>query len=231
MQGARVASSYRQQLEFFLHPSALLLMAQFAEILLYPATEHTNVGRALLGSTGIVVLLTTLRLIHHTKQRVWYAAGLAVAAVVLDLLTVTLGFQQLRAWQAALQALFYFYAVRCLIAYIPADRRGTLDELFAAAATFTLIVWAFTQLYELCQLLQPAAFGDIGSATGPRSWSELMFMSFSLFTSNGIGTTVPMTAVSRAVGDIEMFSGPMYLALVVSRLVSIVAGNRLDREG
>jgi hypothetical protein len=50
-----------------------------------------------------------------------------------------------------------------------------------------------------------------------------MFLSFALFTNTGIGTVVPLTAASRAIGDLEMFAGVMYLALVVSRLVGQTA--------
>lgn len=126
--------------------------------------------------------------------------------------------------------MLYFYTAYCLIGYMLADRRATIDELYAAAATFTLLVWAFTEVLVLCQLLEPAAFNGTGVPGDLRSWSELMFLSFALFTNTGIGTTVPMSAASRAIGDIEMFAGVMYLALVVSRLVGMAVGGGAARR-
>ncbi|HEX7324783.1 MAG TPA: two pore domain potassium channel family protein [Rhodanobacteraceae bacterium] len=225
-----VAGGWRQQARLYLHPSALLLLVQLLEIVLYPATRDTPAGRALLGIVGAAVLLLALRLIHHTQGLVWHAALLAVAAIVLNIAWAVFGGTSLQAWQAGLEALLYFYTARCLIGYMLADRRATRDELFAAAATFTLLVWAFTELLVLCQLLQPAAFTGAGAPGDPRSWSELIFLSFAMFTNTGIGTTVPMSAASRAIGDIEMFSGVMYLALVVSRLVGLVTATGARKQ-
>ncbi len=39
-----------------------------------------------------------------------------------------------------------------------ADRYLTRDELFAAAAVFTLLAWGFAFLYNICQLLIPNSF-------------------------------------------------------------------------
>ncbi len=73
--------------------------------------------------------------------------------------------------------------------------------------------------------MQPAAFG-VTAGGEPRNWGELMFLSFALFTSTGIGSVVPMSTAARAIGDFEMFAGVMYLALVVSRLVGMQAARR-----
>jgi hypothetical protein len=205
------------------HPSTLLLLVQLIEVVLYPATANIAIGRALLSLAGALVLLTALRLIRYVAAHVWLAAILAGLAMAFDVAWLALGWPSLKSWQAALEALFYFYTAYALIRYILRDNRPTKDELVAAAATFTLLVWAFTNLLVLCQLLQPSAFLNAGEAGNPRSWSELMFLSFALFTNTGIGTVVPLTAASRAIGDLEMFAGVMYLALVVSRLVGQTA--------
>lgn len=226
---AGTAGWWRQQARFWGHPSALLLLVQLLQVVLYPAAAGLHAARALLDLAGIAVLLLALRLIHHTRGFVWHAAIVGVIAVALDIAHAVTGTPALQAWQAGAEALLYFYTARCLIGYMLADRRATADELFAAAATFTLLVWAFTQLLVLCQMLQPDAFIGAAAAGGLRSWSELTFLSFALFTSTGIGAVVPMTAASRAIGDIEMFTGVMYLALVVSRLIGLAVGGATMR--
>ncbi|CAD7338188.1 two pore domain potassium channel family protein [Sphingomonadales bacterium 58] len=205
------------------HPSTLLLLVQLIEVVLYPATGNTEVGRTLLSIVGVLVLLAALRLIRFITASIWCAAILAILAVSFNVAGLILGWPSLKAWKAGLEALFYFYTAYSMIRYILGDSRPTTDELVAAAATFTLLVWAFTNLLVLCQLLQPSAFLGASEAGEPRSWSELMFLSFALFTNTGIGTVVPLTAASRAIGDLEMFAGVMYLALVVSRLVGQAA--------
>jgi hypothetical protein len=136
----------------------------------------------------------------------------------------------LKPWWAALEALFYFYAAGCLIAYMLADRRATTDEMFAAGATFTLLAWAFTYLFVLCQVLQPGCFAAAVNPADPRSWTELLFLSFALMSSTGIGDVIPITVHARALASLEMFVGVMYIALVVSRLIGLSVSREDDRE-
>lgn len=201
------------------HPSALLLLAQLVCIPLYPLVEDMHAARMLLGIFGVVILLLALRMIRYTSTRIWPGVCLAVLAVLASGFYLSGGHDDLRAWHAGLEALFYFYAASRLIAYMLADRRATSDELFAVGATFTLLVWAFAYLLVLCQTLQPASFS--AAAASPYGWSDLMFLSFALMSSTGIGNVVPMSGMAKAVGDLEMFTGVMYLALVVSRLIGL----------
>lgn len=203
------------------HPSAILLLVQLAGLLLYPFIEQTRSARALFGAFGVVVLLLAISMVQRTRGRGWVSLAIAVPAVVLNVMGLTLNLPALRPWWAALEALFYFYAAGCLIAYMLADRRATTDELFAAGATFTLLAWAFTFVFVLCQTLQPGCFSSAVDPQAPRTWTELLYLSFALMSSTGIGDVIPITVHARAVTSLEMFVGVMYLALVVSRLIGL----------
>jgi len=203
------------------HPSAVLLLVQLSGLLLYPFIEHTRPARALLGAFGVLVLGLAISMVRRTRGRAWISACIAVPAVLLNVLDLTLDMPSLRPWWAALEAAFYFYAAGCLIAYMLGDRRATTDELFAAGATFTLLVWAFTYVFVLCQTLQPGCFAAAVNPQAPRSWTELLFLSFALLSSTGIGDVIPVTVHVRAVASLEMFAGVMYIALVVSRLIGL----------
>jgi len=122
---------------------------------------------------------------------------------------------------SALESVFYFYAAGSLIAYMMADRKASLDELFAAGATFTLLAWGFTHLFVLVQELQPGCFLAAVDPQAARTWTELMYLSFALLSSTGIGDVIPVTVHARAAASVAMFVGVMYLALVVSRLIGM----------
>jgi hypothetical protein len=117
---------------------------------------------------------------------------------------------------AALEAAFYFYATGSLIAYMLEDEFASVDELFAAGATFTLLAWAFAYVYVVCEALLPGSFGAL-AGSGNRTWMELLFLSFTTLSGVGLGDIVPLLPMARALVMIEEFSGVMYLALVVSR--------------
>ncbi len=124
-------------------------------------------------------------------------------------------------WTAGLEAVFYFYATGSLIGYMVQDWVATTDELLAAGATFTLLAWAFAYVYVVCQALIPGSFAAGGDAGGVRTWMELLYLSVAVLSSVGLSDIVPATPMGRAIVMIESFVGIMYIALVVSRLISI----------
>lgn len=213
------------------HPSAILLLAQLLALLAYPFSEGTPGGAAWFGAFGAVVLLLAMRMVHRTAghARFVIALVLAVPAVASNLLATAGGVAWLAPWSAVLEALFYFHAAACLVAYMLADRRATSDELFAAGATFTLLAWAFAHVFSACQALQPGCFGTTPAGLATRSWTELLFFSFVLLSSTGIGDVVPLTPHARALASLEIFVGVMYLALVVSRLIGLTVLSRTER--
>lgn len=204
------------------HPSAILLVVQLAGLLLYPFLESTRSGPIALGAFGIVVLIITTRMVRRTPGLTWISVCIALPAIVmLALQALRNDMDWLLPWSASLEAVFYFYAAGSLIAYMMKDWHATTDELFAAGATFTLLVWGFTYAFVVLQALQPGSFLAAINPEQPRSWTELMFLSFALLSSTGIGDVIPVKPPARALASIEMFTGVMYLAAVVSRLIGL----------
>lgn len=210
------------------HPSAILLTVQLAGMLLYPFIEGTDAGRIGFGVFGIVVLAVTTGMVRRTPGLNWVSGSIALPAVVMLALQALFGMPWLLPWSAALEAVFYFYAAGSLIAYMMADRHATVDELFAAGATFTLLAWAFAYLYVLMQVLQPGCFAAAVNPQSLRTWTELMYMSFALLSSTGIGDVIPLSTHARMLAAVEMFVGVMYLAAVVSRLIGLTLLERRD---
>lgn len=203
------------------HPSAILLLVQLAGMVLYPFIENTQASRIGFGVFGIVVLIVTTGMVRRTPGLTWVSVGIALPAVALLALQLVFGMPELSPWSSALEAMFYFYAAGSLIAYMLADRKATTDELFAAGATFTLLAWGFTYAFLLLQALQPGCFAAVVNAGAPRTWTELMYLSFALLSSTGIGDVIPVTPHARALAALEMFVGVMYLAAVVSRMIGL----------
>lgn len=203
------------------NPCAILLAVQLAGLLLYPFAERTPLAQTVLNAFGILVLLLAVSLVRRTAWLTGLSVAIAVPAIALLVLQALFDMPWLALWSAALEALFYFHAAGGLIVYMLEDRRATSDELFAAGATFTLLAWAFTNLFIVAQILQPGCFTAAVNPQAQRSWSELMYLSFALLSSTGIGDVVPVTVHARALASAEMFTGVMYLATVVSRLIGL----------
>jgi len=164
--------------------------------------------------------------VRRSPWLTWLGLLLALPIVVLSVVTAITPRSDLVVWTAALEALFYFYATGSLIAYMVQDWVATNDELFAAGATFTLLAWAFAYVYVVCQALIPGSFAAGGDGGAVRTWMELLYLSVAVLSSVGLSDIVPVTPMARAIVMIESFVGIMYIALVVSRLISISVAER-----
>ena len=136
-------------------PSAILLAAQLAGVLLYPFMEGNEAGRALFSLFGIIVLWLVLRIVRSSTALTSFGLVLGVPATVLLLVQAAQGGDEtLLPYSSALEAVLYFYAAYALMHYMLADHRITRDELFAVGATFTLVAWAFAYVYVVCQAIE-----------------------------------------------------------------------------
>ena len=192
------------------HPCAVLLFVQILSILLYPLMEDTSAGRALFGLIGLLVLGAALYVVKRGPWLTGFAVLLALPVVVLsDLAGVRLRSQQIA------------YHVRAR-GHVLLLRSGQLDRLHAGGrvrnarravrrrGTFTLLAWAFAYVYVVCQALLPGSFGALAGPDNPRTWMELLFLSFTTLSSVGLGDIIPLLPMARALVMIEQFAGVMY---------------------
>jgi hypothetical protein len=207
-------------------PSALLLAAQLLGVLVYPFMEGNAVGRALFSVFGILVLGLVVLAVRDKPGLTWVALILGAPATVLLVIQAVTQDDALLPYSSALEALLYFYAAGTLIAYMLADHRVTRDELFAVGATFTLVAWAFAYVYVVLQAIEPHSFTAAVDANDPRTWMELLFLSFTTLSSTGLGDVIPVKPHARSIVMIEQLAGLAYVAIVVSRLVGLTVTRR-----
>ena len=183
--------------------------------------EASPRGRAVFGVFGLVVLGVTLRVVRRSPAATWLALMLAVVVVALSVAHAITPHPALPAAIAIWQSIFYFYATGSLIAYMLQDWVATTDELFAAAATFTLLAWAFAYVYTVVQAIEPGSFTAAVDPDAQRTWMELLFLSFTVLTSTGLSDVVPIEPFARSVCMIEQLCGLGYVAVLVSRVIGL----------
>jgi hypothetical protein len=207
-------------------PSAVLLFSQLAALLVYPAMEGNEVGRALFSVLGIAFLGLVLLAVQGSPTLTWVGVLLAVPASLLLVVQAITRSDELLPYSSAFEAVLYFYAAAGLLAYMLADHEITRDELFAVGATFTLVAWGFAYVYVVCQAIAPVSFTAAVDPTGDRSWVELLFLSFTTLSSTGLSDVVPIRPFARSLVMLEQVAGVAYIAMVVSRLVGLTVMRR-----
>ena len=207
-------------------PSAILLVAQLAGVLLYPFMEGSDAGRALFSLFGVGVLGLVLLAVRRSPAHTWVGVLLGLPATCLLLIQAVTGDDALLPYSSAFEAVLYLYAAGALIAYMLADHEITRDELFAVGATFTLIAWAFAYAYTVCQAIEPGSFTAAVDPGDERSWMELLFLSFTTLSSTGLGDVIPVQPFARGLVMIEQLVGLAFIAMLVSRLVGLTVLRR-----
>ncbi len=210
-------------------PSAWLLLVQLLILILAPLTNDSVTSHAVSWCLSALALLLLATIIRNSP----IFSGFGLFFVILGLglsSSVLFGLDSPKVQVAAhlVEAVAYFYGAAGLLMYMFEDEYLTRDELFAAGAVFTLLAWGFAFLYSVCQVWYPGSFNAV--AAGPRSWLELIFLSFSIQSGTGLSDIVPLSPAARVLAALQMFSGVMYLTLVVSRLVALQYISHLPKD-
>jgi hypothetical protein len=209
-------------------PSAILLAAQLAGVLVYPAMEDSKAGTALFSLFGIAILALVVLSVRSSPGFTWVAIVLGTPATILLLIQAITRDDALLPYSSAFEAVLYFYAAGALIVYVLEDHVVTRDELFAVGATFTLVAWAFAYTFTVYQAIEPNSFTAAVSPGADRTWVELLFLSFTTLSSTGLSDVLPIKPFARSLVMIEQFAGVAYIAMVVSRLVGLLVVTRND---
>jgi hypothetical protein len=204
------------------HPSAVLLAVQLLGVVLYPFMGESPTGRAAWSLFALVVLVVAVRAVRATPAWSWVVIGLLLPVAVLTILEALYPTDvTILLWSSVLHAAFYLYTSYGFMRYMFLDRHVTPDELYATGATFTVVAWAFAYLYVAVQILWPGSFVAAVAPEAPRTWVELLFLSFTTLTSTGLSDVVPVSGQARSIVMIEQVAGLMYVALVISRIVGL----------
>ena len=203
------------------NPCGVLLAAQFVAVLAYPFAGDNEVGRAIIGVFGAVILIVAVYAVRATPVLTWVALVLGVPVLVLTVVEATNPTNnQVVFWSALFHAAFYGYTAYGLVRYLFEDTWVTRDEIFAVGANFTVVAWMFAYLFMALQVVRPGSFVAY-QGEGQRTFLELLYLSFANLTSVGLSDVTAVLPMARSIIIIEQVMGVMYVALIVARVVGL----------
>jgi hypothetical protein len=115
---------------------------------------------------------------------------------------------------------FYVVVIVYLLEYVFNPQVMTSDKLFGAAACYLMLGVAWTDAYVLMQHYNPQAF-SVQPGAPPRSYWDLLYMSFGCLTSNGTGDVLPNGNKVRSLVILEQLTGALFAATLIARLAGI----------
>lgn len=105
----------------------------------------------------------------------------------------------------------------------------TFHRIQGAVAAYLLLGLLWGHAYALVASLRPHAFSGMpGAAEGARAF---YYFSFVTLTTVGYGDILPVHPAARSLAMLEAVTGPLYLAILVARLVSLSVSPPAESEG
>ncbi|MCE5327088.1 MAG: potassium channel family protein [Planctomycetaceae bacterium] len=222
------------------HVSPLILLSSLVVLLALEATLGGGafVGLLLEGALTFVVLASAL-VIRAQARFLRILLALGVPTVIVGWM-VRLGFAPM--WlvdvRDGLFAGLLLVVVASMVGSLFRARRITEGTLIQAASMYLLLGIAFAAAYAIIARAIPGAFRAGAGVfqippVGRASLTEMLYFSFATFTTLGYGDITPAVPLTRAVAVIEATVGPLYLAIVIARLVAVFTVQREseDRPG
>lgn len=217
---ASFARIFRQRC-FYLFLSILVL------IVVAPFLTETVHGRVLVQAAEVFVLIASVAAVGRTTMPFVIALLLGIPAFLFQS-SITFGYgdsETFRIWSNIFHGTFYLVAIVYLLRYVFSPDVMTDDKLFGAASVYLMLAIMFTYAYLIVQLVEPGAFGA-RAGERPRTFYDLLYMSFGVLTSNGPGDVTPVGAKVRSIVILEQITGVLYVAILIARLAGIYPPRR-----
>jgi len=171
-------------------------------------------------------------------RRVHLAIGVALAVVSLAGRGAFLARPQ--DWDAQTLAVLDYatdlpvlaFLIVVLFARVLHSKHIDWDTISGSICIYLLIGALWAVCYALALAVDPAAiaFNSEQPATSGR-FGLLMYFSFVTLTTLGYGDIVPHSPLARSLAALEAVIGPLYLTIMIARLVGLHIGNQTPARG
>ena len=199
-------------------PDLLLLFSLLLVILIYPALDHGDVRRLILGALMFLpVSLATVRL-AEIKNRLWPAVVLMAAAIAFGFAGNFFPTRVVIGTKWGLLTIFFAVTVVGLFSYLKNARSVSDVHLTTAVSIYLLLGMQWFALYSAIDVFYPGSI--LHASGGPDRHSELLYFSLVTLSTIGYGDVVPLTGEMRMLAALEGVTGVLYIAITVALLVS-----------
>jgi hypothetical protein len=198
--------------------SAMLLVVIFV----MPPLLAGSAGRRLAGDVAFAILLVSgvLALADRGLART-VILPVALLTVAVDLGSWVVPVPPVLVQGVGLLALLLLLAV--VLFHTLRDGPITFHRIQGGVAAYLLLGVAWAHAYSLVALGRPGAFSGAADPDGPRAF---LYFSFVTLTTVGYGDVLPVHPAARSLAMLEAVVGPLYLAILLARLVSAAVAPR-----
>ena len=207
--------------------NSLLLIALMLLVLAHPFFPAENLAHVVFLVTVSTVLVGAIWAVSRQRRVLVASLSLAAPTFTAAWLQHFIERRWLTAVYLVLGALFLGFTAVVVLRQTLEGAAVTTDTIAGAICFYILlgVIWAL--IYALIELTHPGSFLDrghpVGSAGHHSLVPELLYLSLVTLSTVGYGDILPITQQARMLAAVEGIIGPLYLAVLITRLVSLAS--------
>jgi len=203
-----------------------------AIIIIYPYFVGGEFGRVVLSLLfSIILIFATLTIVGKKRVSV-LAILLLIPSLIMQWLYYIYNSQELLilSYTFSLLALTLI-TLSILLEVVRAKTPIPKHVIWGAIAVYLLLGLTWATLFNLMEMITPGSFMYVLNPDTILNTSDFFYYSFVTLATLGYGDIVPMTAQARSVAILEAVTGALYLAILISKLVSMsLASHEHDKS-
>ncbi|MHC4666021.1 MAG: ion channel [Planctomycetota bacterium] len=188
----------------------------------------------LIGAKVLMDIFVTLILISGlyaaSEKRHFFYIGMVIAfpGLAIHWLGYFVEVPSLSIVGEVFSAMFFTFLVVLILNNLFKKKKVTADVIAGAICGYLLIGLMWANFFSVLEILQPGSF-QIPDYLSTDS-SLFAYYSYVTLTTLGFGDITPMTSQARSLSVLESVVGPIYLAVVVARLVGMGISQSMSKE-
>ena len=170
--------------------------------------------------TNAVLLTTGVYAVSQSHRRAMAVGSLGALQMIVSVVALETGSTAAGVLAASLLMAFQVATLAIVLRYVVRGRTVTPDQLCGAVSVYLLLGFAWASAYGLVTLCQHDAFVPMAKPDHVRT--DLVYFSFVTLLTIGYGDITPAPGLARSLAILEGITGLFYVAILVSRLVSLM---------
>jgi hypothetical protein len=211
-----------------------LLFSILAFFVLMPVFE--NRYPRLIPLFFLILMLAVIKALGVKKKIFWFLLILGLISVLLQ--TSAYEFSQFIETDKqnqlifdliyrSIMALFFIIVIFLFLKHIFSQDEVTSDILKGGIAIYFLIGILWSDLYGILLRINPGSLSFPGDI---KNFSDPIYFSFVTLTTLGYGDILPVSWMARNLVILEATLGPLYLTVLISRLVSMHLSQKIVKN-
>ena len=200
----------------------LLFVVLLAYLILYPYTQQGGRDYLAFRIFGSAVTLFSVYAISFRRSFVLIALLLAIPTLLQRMLVSRGDAGAFSLLSVSLSFVFDVFIVTVIFRRVFTEDQPNSEAIFGALCIYLLVGFSFAGLYGMLATVQPRAFylDPVANLRTVPDRFDFIYYSFGTMTSLGAAGITPVSDQARSVSVIEAILGILYLAVLISRLMS-----------